>query len=109
MKWELRLSRDGFSIDAAKRKGRALPDWYLKEPPVHPNDIYYFQWFWKLNSCRNYEFGPIPYDKVIALADRVGLDEPMIDLLNFIIESMDAEYLKWQIAEAKKRNESGGK
>jgi len=93
----LRLSKDQFSIDAALRKGRKLPDWYLDEPPLGDGDHFYLKAFWDLNTCRpsGWGAGPIPWDKIIRYAEWACLDGILTNVFVLIIQRMDTAYLTW--------------
>ena len=94
----MRLSRDGFSIDAAIEKGRPLPDWYLDEPPILDSDAFYLNAFDSLSTTRQSGFngpGPIPWDQVLAYAADAGLDEEMIVIFKDVVRAMDVAYMEW--------------
>lgn len=91
-------------MEAALRKGRQLPQWYLDEPPRHPVlDDFYLAAFWALSSMRNYDSGPIPWDRIVIYGKHVGLDDSLTERLVVVIRAMDKDYLEWAAAEAKKR------
>ena len=87
-------------MEAAVRKGRELPQWYLDEPPGGQLDSFYLRSFWDLSSTRRFDLGPIPWDKIVEYGLHVGLDCDMIDAFVALIRAMDAGYLKWATAEA---------
>ncbi len=86
-------------MEAAVRKGRKLPDWYLEEPPRQPLDQFYLGSFWALSTTRNYEFGPIPWDQIVKYGLRVGLDDDMIEVFVILLRAMDAGYLEYMVSE----------
>ena len=105
----MRLSRDGFSIDAAIEKGRPLPDWYLDEPPIIPSDSFYLDAFDSLSTTRQMGMsgpGPIPWNQVLAFATDVGFDEEMIVIFKDVIKSMDIAYLNWAAESSKRHSKS---
>lgn len=48
--------------------------------------------------------GRIPWSKVMAWADRRDYDGDQADLLDRLIQELDAEYLDWWREEAKRSN-----
>lgn len=97
MLFELRYSRDGFSIEAAIAKNRPLPDWYLDRPKMLPGDDFYLDAFWKLNTTRmiGMDLGPIPWDKCVLYATYMKLDNDIFEHFIGIIMSLDVAYLDW--------------
>ncbi len=89
-------------MDAALRKGRDLPQWYLDEPPRQSDDPFYMGAFWVLSTTRRYELGPIPWDRILLYARHVGLMEDMVDGFTEIVRTMDTAYREWSVEEAKK-------
>lgn len=75
----------------------------MDEPPTGPLDWYYTKAFWDLNTTRNYEMGPIPWNKIIEYADIEGLDQDNTQAFVVIIRTMDAKLLTWEAEEVKKR------
>ena len=101
-------------MDAAERKGRSLPQWYLEEPELLPGDVFYLEAFRSLGTERQIGVaqGPIPDSKIIDYGQRAGLDRDVIDgLLVPVIREMDTEYLEWSNEqsdrEAKQRRKGG--
>ena len=86
-------------MEAAVRKGRELPDWYFDEPPRQPLDQFYLGSFSALSSTRNYELGPIPWDRIVEYGLRAGLDDDMIDVFVVLLRAMDAGYLEYAASE----------
>jgi hypothetical protein len=102
----LRYRRDGFSVQAAIDKGRALPDWYLAKPDLEPGEDAYLQAFWLLGTGRavgSYTIGSIPWRDMVSYADRLGLSGSTHDLFVRVISEMDAGYLAWKAEEMKAR------
>lgn len=100
----MRYNRDRFSVDAAKRKGRPLPDWYLDEPVIEASDMFYIKAFYDLNTCRSVGMGmgPIPWRDIISYAHFYQLDEDIVEAFVDIIREMDDAFLKWQSDEQEK-------
>ena len=94
----------------AKRKKRALPDWYLAEPEMLPGDKFWMDAFSELNTCRNSWF-LIPYPDIIGYAERLGLAEDFVDGMVIIIRTMDITYREWyeEQREAQAKKDSKGK
>ena len=97
MLWEIRFTRDQFSIQAAVEKGRELPQWYIDEPDIEVSDHFYLQAFRDLHTCRQngMGMGPIPWKDIILYADRYGLDEDLVEPFIHIIRCMDCAYIEW--------------
>jgi hypothetical protein len=105
----MRLERDGFSIDQAIAKGRALPEWFLEEPIILPGEEFYIKAFFHLSTCRHgngMSTGPIPWNNCLEYGLLAGLDNDIIETFIEIIRVMDTIYLKWQDDEAKKAQQS---
>lgn len=62
--------------------------------------------FWDLNTTRQYEFGPVPWDLIVHYGCHVGIDGDIINSFVAIMRAMDAAYLKWSAAEEKKRRDA---
>lgn len=94
--WILRLDRDGFSVEAARKKKRRLPEWYLDEPVEPPGAGFFYEAFRDLATCRPPD-GPIPWRDAMAYADRKGLAPDVAEALWTVIRKMDQAERKWQI------------
>lgn len=108
MRYELRLKRDGFSIEAGEAKGRALPDWVTDVPGETDTDDFYLRSFWNLSTCRQVGFGigPIPWNFIHDYARIKKLDLEASDLFIESILAMDRVYIEWEIAEAEARRKA---
>ena len=88
-------------------RGQPLPP--EANEPERTGDPYIEDWymraFHRLSSCRDYSFGagPIPWVAIDRYSDRHGLDEQNHQVFEDVIYQMDSAYLKWEAAEAKKR------
>lgn len=93
----LRYERDGYSVEAAIRKGRDLPPWYLDEPPIHPSQDFYLQAFSDLSTTRQIGMGPgpIPWDKILLYAHWMELERDVTRAFVQIIQLMDSAYMDW--------------
>ena len=94
-----------FSIEAGILKGRELPQWYLDEPPLEPEDFFYIQAFQDLNTTRalGFSVGPIPWNRITEYADRIGLESDVAGGFALVIRTMDAAYTDWAQKQAKKK------
>jgi hypothetical protein len=104
----LRLDRDGFSVDSARKKKRKLPDWYLDEPPAPPEADFFYEAFRDLVTERPPDGGAIPWGKAMAYADRKGLAPDVTDVLWTAMRKMDEAERGWQIENLKAGNAGGG-
>lgn len=94
----MRYERDGFSVEAARKKKRPLPadHWYLHQPaPVRGDELYY-EAYRDLVTERTPD-GPIPWSAVMAYADRQGLSPDLADALWAVISKMDQAERMWRI------------
>lgn len=96
MAWELRYERDGFQVDAARKKKRALPDWYKDEPPEVDGCEFFYDAFRDLATCRSPD-GPIPWTAAMAYADRKGLPRDLGDAVWTIVRLMDNAERRWRV------------
>lgn len=96
MIWVLRFDRDGFSVEAARKKKRPLPQWYLDEPDDPPAASIFYEAFRDLATCRSAD-GPIPWRDAMAYADRKGLAPDVAEALWTVIRKMDQAERRWQI------------
>lgn len=88
---------DGWSLQAATAKGRALPAWYLDEPEIDPGERMYLEAFWVLSSCRarwGEMSGPIPWTAMKVYADHYALDADVSEGLFAIVRVLDSEYMR---------------
>lgn len=103
----MRLERDGFSVEAARKKKRPLPQWYLDEPPEPAAAGFFYEAFRDLATCRAAD-GPIPWRDAMAYADRKGLAPDVADALWTVIRSMDQAERRWQIENIKRGHGDDG-
>ena len=78
-----------------ERNTGRLPEWWDKKPPEVRGDDFYIRAFWELSSCRQFgQFvGPVPWDKIVAYAERKQLDSAMVEVLEVVIRELDEVYL----------------
>jgi hypothetical protein len=81
-----------------------MPGWYLDAPDPHPNELFYFEAFNALSSCRQFgmQLGPIPWRDVVAYGSMLGLEGEALDGFVYVIDEMDDEYMEWQRSEAER-------
>lgn len=87
------MARDGFSIEAAERKGRDYPDWYKNEPILDRFEESYITAFWDLNTERRYELGPIPKSEIKKYIKELGIESDLQAPFSFVISALDDHYL----------------
>ena len=105
MLYELRLQRDGHSVESALAKGRQLPGWFTEgDSESEPQDEFFMKAFWDLCTCRQYgqSLGPIPWRDIIEYARFSALDDDVTQLFIVVMRHLDNAYLKWHAAEAKR-------
>lgn len=91
----MKFARDSWQIESAIAKGRDLPDWYIKEPPELPCDEFYISSYFDLMSCKNYEGGPLPWDKIRQYAvEYKQLDQDLLELFTSVMYALDAAFQK---------------
>lgn len=108
MLYELRLERDGFSIESRLAKKQPLPEWAAEEPILSPGDEVFLRAFYNLTTCRQIgmSIGPIPWTDIYKYALFLELDKDLIDPFIQIIREMDSGWLNWQHDEQeRKRNQ----
>lgn len=93
----MRYQRDGFSVEAGRKKGRTLsPDhWYLNPPPTVPGVDWFYEAFRDLSTERPPD-GPIPWSAAMAYADRKGLAPDVAETLWAVVRQMDFVERKWR-------------
>jgi hypothetical protein len=94
----MRLERDGWSVEQGLKKGRPAPSWYLERPPEGLTDEFYRAAFNDLGTERSIgmSLGPIPWSKIVAYAEFVGLDWPNTYAFVEIIRKMDRAWMEDQ-------------
>lgn len=101
----MRLSRDGFAVDAALAKGRELPEWFTNAPEIPEGAEIFFQHFYDLTTCRQYgdQPGPIPWLATAQYADHHGYVGSAKEIVIQVIREMDNTYLEWSAKEINRR------
>ena len=92
-------------MDAARAKGRPLPDWYLAEPELQPGDAFYLRAWHDLSTCRSIgmDLGPIPWTAILAYSHHLGLCDSMVETLALIVRQMDEAYREWHREESERQ------
>ncbi len=103
----MRYQRDGFSVEAAIKKKRPIPEdhWYHKKPPVLPDATMFWVAFRDLQSCRAPD-GPIPWTACMAYADRKRMPADVAMVLWAVIRRLDIVERNWH-AEAIRKGGGG--
>lgn len=72
-----------------------IPDWYFKEPYATEQGLWCVRAFLSLSTDRAFGFavGPIPDSKIVAYADRVGLDVWNSEVFSYLIRRLDHAFL----------------
>ena len=85
-------------MEAAIRKGREPPQWYLDEPEQGDGDGFFLLAFRDLSTTRSFGMsaGPIPWDRIMQWASWKGLNGALTETLVEVIGAMDAAWLEWQ-------------
>ena len=94
-------------MEAALRKGRELPDWYLDEPDIVPGYRFYLDAFFELSTTRNSSIDgiqPIPWHRIVDYANYARLDPDFVEHFVRVIRSLDATFLKWRSEERNKQD-----
>ena len=100
--FELRYERDGFQVEAARAKGRELPEWFSRQPPLEPGDDFWLSAFFELHTTRNADGGPIPWDCIREYGVHAGLDADLIRTLIAVVRAMDIAFLGWRQQQRKR-------
>jgi hypothetical protein len=85
-------------IDIALQRGNRLPEVIENQPELLPGLDFYYTPFGELSTCRHYGYGmcgPIPWDKIIAYADRLGLGGQEALRFTKMIRALDDTFLQW--------------
>ena len=103
----MRLQRDGFSVEAAIRKGRPLPEWYEDEPVIDPADIFYLKSFYDLSTCRSsgMGIGPIPWTAMSRYVEYYKLAWDVAEAFIDIMREMDGAFIEDQTKEQKRQSD----
>ena len=103
----MRYARDGFSVEAARKKGRPIPEdhWYHQKPTLPPGVDVFTEAFRDLTTCRPPD-GAVPWTATMLWADRKGLPPHFADVLWSVIRRVDLAERVWRADDMKR--EHGG-
>lgn len=75
---------------------RAVPAWFHNRPAPHPQNLFWWEAFWELNSERPMGMGvaPIPGSAIRAYIRDRGFDEETAGTLVRLVRKMDAVFMK---------------
>ena len=92
------------SLSEAQRE--VLED-YAHEPEIAPGEVFYFEAFGDLSTCRmiGMTAGPIPWRDIVHYADRAGLDAEEAEAFTTIIRTMDRAWLDHQAEKGKRSDD----
>ena len=78
--------------------GRSVPEGFLNQPSIAPQNLFLWDAFWELSSERQMGMGlgPIPYRALRSYADDGGIVGDHFDLFRSVIRQLDGEYLARQ-------------
>ena len=73
-----------------------MPEWASNPPEPSPGELFIFQAFWELDTCRSLGFGigPIPWTAINKYADVHGLEQDLIEPFTEVIRRMDTAYIE---------------
>lgn len=103
--YDLRYARDGYSVEAAIRKGRELPDWAKDVPDLEFPETFFLDSFWYLHTERNYELATIPFSKIDEYGIKKGLDDVIRKCFIDIIMMTDIAFINYTTEDSKKKRE----
>lgn len=103
----MRYERDGFSVEAGRRKGRTIPadHWYHQRRELPPNVDLFLNAYRDLSTCRLPD-GAIPWTATMEYADRKGLPPDFATVLWDVIWRVDVAERRWRVEDLKR--ETGG-
>lgn len=90
----MRYERDGFSVRAAIKKKRKLPDWYLDEPKHPPGCEFFYEAFRDLQTCR-YPDGAIPWTAAREWSREKRLTPDVAEAVWIVVSRMDRAERNW--------------
>lgn len=93
--WNERYHEQEFSILAAIKKGRPVPDWVDDEPFLEPGEYWILEAYGDLLTCRTLD-GVIPWSAIVEYADRAGLEPDVTQAFVRIIRYLDMERIERQ-------------
>lgn len=103
----MRWGRDGYSVKAAWKKGRPIPEdhWYYQRRELPPGLEMFQEAYRDLSTCRP-PGGPIPWTACMEWADRRGLSGDIAGVLWGVVWRVDVAERDWRSEDLKR--EAGG-
>lgn len=101
----MRLERDGFSVEAARKKGRKLPEWYLDQPAELRGVGFFYEAYRDLGTCRHPD-GSIPWTACREWCRDKGLRRDVANAVWIVVSRMDMAEREWRYEQMKA--EAGG-
>lgn len=98
-------------MEAALERGQEPPEWYWEEPGELPGDLFYFEAFRILSTCRQMGAmvaGNIPWDKILKYGRHMKLEPRVLNAFVNIIMEMDTVYLEWHSQKMDKPGRTDG-
>ena len=94
-------------IKQVRSLGLPLPDKIANAPRLLLGLDFYYNAFLKLSSCRSIGMseGRIPWTAIKEYGYHHGLDDDDVERLVYLVNAMDAEYLKYRAKESKAETE----
>lgn len=71
----------------------------MNAPELLLEDTFYYRAYIELDTCRNYELGPIPYSAISQYKNDYDIDDEQFEGLLVIIRKVD----NWQLEEIGKK------
>lgn len=89
-------------MDNHRARRKPLPDWYLAEPRLEDGEDWFMDAFRRLNTEKM--GGPqIPDSRIMAYADRHGLDYEAAETLGRMVRGLDSVLNAWSDEDQKRR------
>jgi len=93
-------------IQNAVRFNKPIPKKFQNSPRLEPSERLYYIAYNDLTTCRNFELGPIPLDKILFYCDNYNFDDEQTDIAIEVIRRVDVHIIG---EEMKKLENSSGK
>lgn len=102
----MRYERDGFSVEAARKKRRKLPDWYVNRPPDVKGSAFFYEAYRDLATERRHAEGAIPWSACRLWCRDLRLQPDIANAVWIVVSRMDLAERQWRYEQLKA--ESGG-
>lgn len=86
------------------RSGRPYPNAIANAPELLNENVFFYIAFDHLSSCRNYEYGPIPYTAIEDYCNRYCTDAEQAERLLEVVNQVDVWLRDKIITKLKKEN-----